>query len=112
MLNKCHYYCLQEIHRMLTQALSRGPPDAAGGNMNEGIPDVAESSEVPPLDNQWIDSRTKQAALKTEKLDSDLKNYKANSIKESIRRGNYDRQFFETNSSDSYSTKCIVIHFL
>lgn len=54
-----------------------------------GVPDVAESNEIPPLDNAWIDTRTKQTALKTEKLDTDLKNYKANSIKESIRRGMY-----------------------
>lgn len=32
----------------------------------------------------------KKAALKLEKLDTDLKNYKANSIKESIRRGHDD----------------------
>lgn len=32
----------------------------------------------------------KKAALKLEKLDSDLKNYKSNSIKESIRRGHDD----------------------
>lgn len=38
----------------------------------------------------WIESKNKKAALKLEKLDTDLKNYKSNSIKESIRRGNDD----------------------
>lgn len=79
----------QEIHRKLSEALNRGPQgDVPMANAGAGgVPDVAESSEIPPLDNVWIDTRTKQTALKTEKLDTDLKNYKANSIKESIRRG-------------------------
>jgi COP9 signalosome complex subunit 1 len=40
---------------------------------------------VPVLDTQWIEVTSKKAALKLEKLDTDLKNYKSNSIKESIR---------------------------
>jgi COP9 signalosome complex subunit 1 len=40
---------------------------------------------VPSLDTQWIETTSKKAALKLEKLDTDLKNYKSNSIKESIR---------------------------
>ena len=40
---------------------------------------------VPTLDTQWIETMSKKAALKLEKLDTDLKNYKSNSIKESIR---------------------------
>merc|ERR1719474_780397 len=35
-------------------------------------------------------SGTKKAALKLEKLDTDLKNYRSNAIKESIRRGHDD----------------------
>jgi hypothetical protein len=42
---------------------------------------------APALDNQWIETTSKKAALKLEKLDTDLKNYKSNSIKESIRYG-------------------------
>lgn len=45
---------------------------------------------LPQLDQTWIDTRNKKAALKLEKLDTDLKNYKSNSIKESIRRGHDD----------------------
>lgn len=37
-----------------------------------------------------MESKSKKAALKLEKLDTDLKNYKSNSIKESIRRGHDD----------------------
>jgi len=40
---------------------------------------------VPPLDTAWIDTTAKRAAQKLEKLDIDLKNYRGNSIKESIR---------------------------
>lgn len=64
------------------------------------LPDVAmaieqqqhqqQQSDVPVLDSMWIESRNKKAALKLEKLDNDLKNYKSNSIKESIRRGHDD----------------------
>ena len=44
-----------------------------------------ETFTVPPLDTQWIEVTNKKAAIKLEKLDIDLKNYKSNSIKESIR---------------------------
>lgn len=59
------------------------------------LPDVAGGGRVghdllPQLDQSWIDTRNKKAALKLEKLDTDLKNYKSNSIKESIRRGHDD----------------------
>jgi COP9 signalosome complex subunit 1 len=42
------------------------------------------------MDVQWIEQKSKKSALKLEKLDVDLKNYKSNSIKESIRRGHDD----------------------
>jgi len=49
------------------------------------LPDGVPSPTIPALDMQWIESTQKKAALKLEKLDMDLKNYKSNSIKESIR---------------------------
>lgn len=57
------------------------------------LPDVAvqsTSQDVPAIDTMWMETRSKKAALKLEKLDNDLKNYKSNSIKESIRRGHDD----------------------
>ena len=57
-------------------------PSAVGGGVVH--------NNVPSLDQQWMESTAKKAALKLEKLDTDLKNYKANSIKESIRRGHDD----------------------
>ncbi|XP_018496306.1 COP9 signalosome complex subunit 1 [Galendromus occidentalis] len=72
----------QEVFRKLCDALQ-----AANA---QGVPDVADTYELPQVDAHWVDSRLKQVALKTEKLDNDLKNYKANSIKESIRRGTDD----------------------
>lgn len=57
------------------------------------VPDVAaqtSSQDIPLIDSVWIETRSKKAALKLEKLDNDLKNYKSNSIKESIRRGHDD----------------------
>ncbi|CAB1338337.1 unnamed protein product, partial [Coregonus sp. 'balchen'] len=73
----------EEIHRKLTEATRevQGAPDA-----------VVEGGAVdpPPLDTAWAESTRKKALLKLEKLDTDLKNYKGNSIKESIRRGHDD----------------------
>ncbi|XP_059476353.1 COP9 signalosome complex subunit 1 isoform X2 [Neocloeon triangulifer] len=73
----------QALHRKLMVALGGAArlPDVAGGG---------SSKDFPPIDNQWIEVRSKKAALKLEKLDTDLKNYKSNSIKESIRRGHDD----------------------
>ncbi|KPP65262.1 COP9 signalosome complex subunit 1-like, partial [Scleropages formosus] len=72
----------EEIHRKLTEATrdAQGAPDAAA----EG------GAELPALDTAWAESTRKKALLKLEKLDTDLKNYKGNSIKESIRRGHDD----------------------
>ncbi|KAI5277231.1 COP9 signalosome complex subunit 1 isoform X3 [Manis pentadactyla] len=55
-------------------------------------PDAIPESgvEPPPLDTAWVEATRKKALLKLEKLDTDLKNYKGNSIKESIRRGHDD----------------------
>lgn len=60
------------------------PPREAPGEAEA----AAEGAAVPPpLDTAWAESTRKKALLKLEKLDTDLKNYKGNSIKESIRFG-------------------------
>lgn len=72
----------QVLHQKLAEVTS---------SMN--VPDVAApstSQDIPVIDNLWMETRSKKAALKLEKLDNDLKNYKSNSIKESIRRGHDD----------------------
>uniref|UniRef100_A0A3B4AAQ8 PCI domain-containing protein n=1 Tax=Periophthalmus magnuspinnatus TaxID=409849 RepID=A0A3B4AAQ8_9GOBI len=71
----------EEIHRKLTEATQA-----------QAVPDtVPDGGAVPPpLDSAWAESTRKKALLKLEKLDTDLKNYKGNSIKESIRRGHDD----------------------
>lgn len=67
----------EEIHRKLSEATRelQNAPDA--------IPEGGV--EPPPLDTAWVEATRKKALLKLEKLDTDLKNYKGNSIKESIR---------------------------
>lgn len=52
-------------------------------NTPDAVPDGG--IEPPPLDTAWVEATRKKALLKLEKLDTDLKNYKGNSIKESIR---------------------------
>lgn len=44
----------------------------------------------PTYDLSWIETTNKKAALKLEKLDSDLKSAKSLSIKDCIRRGQED----------------------
>lgn len=74
------------------------------------LPDVAvqsTSQDVPTMDTLWMETRTKKAALKLEKLDNDLKNYKSNSIKESIRRGHDDLGDHYLDCGDlSHALKC------
>lgn len=75
------------LYQMLHQKLAEVTANAAA------LPDIAvqsTSQDVPAIDNLWMETRAKKAALKLEKLDNDLKNYKSNSIKESIRRGHDD----------------------
>lgn len=81
-------------------------------NLNAAVqlPDVAAQStvqDIPPYDSLWIETKSKKAALKLEKLDNDLKNYKSNSIKESIRRGHDDLGDHYLNCGDlSNALKC------
>uniref|UniRef100_A0A2P2I0R9 COP9 signalosome complex subunit 1-like n=1 Tax=Hirondellea gigas TaxID=1518452 RepID=A0A2P2I0R9_9CRUS len=97
----CNVGLYNKIHQKLLLS-GGGNNAAAGGN----LPDVAAAggepapaaaacpaaaaAVMPVLDMQWIESKTKKATLKLEKLDTDLKNSKVNSIKESIRRGHDD----------------------
>lgn len=72
----------QGIHDKLAEAIRESSflPDAVVDLMHQ----------VPSLDVAWMDQTSKKAATLLEKLDTDLKNYKDNSIKESIRRGHDD----------------------
>ncbi|XP_065360328.1 COP9 signalosome complex subunit 1b [Calliphora vicina] len=74
-----------------------GNGGAGGGGAAGGLPDIAaqpvvagQAQDLPVFDQNWVESKSKKAALKLEKLDSDLKNFKSSSIKESIRRGHDD----------------------
>lgn len=89
-----------ELHRKLAAAMADSTSNHLSGAANN-LPDVAASSGVPSSSSsgelmtptayrEWIETKNKKAALKLEKLDTDLKNYKSNSIKESIRRGHDD----------------------
>ena len=87
-----------ELHKKLVATLkdsSTSLPDVAvpaGIGNNEATAAVNDQSTLGTAASvrEWIEVRTKKAALKLEKLDTDLKNYKSNSIKESIRRGHDD----------------------
>lgn len=54
---------------------------------------LEERHRVPcniSLDLNWIDTKTKQAGLRLSRLENDLKNFRSNSMKENIRRGQDD----------------------
>ena len=89
----------QRLHRKLADTVAGTANGAGGGGGGGGnLPDVAVGTvdqgvgerTVPAMDLNWVENRNKKFQLKLEKLDNDLKNYKSNSIKESIRRGHDD----------------------
>lgn len=55
-----------------------------------GDDSAAQGQQQTDVDDKWVERRTNKAVHKREKLDQDLKTYKINSIKESIRRGHDD----------------------
>ena len=81
-----------ELHKKLVAALNDNQPAsnlpdvAAGTGANANGLDRSASSIVGNAASvrEWIEVRNKKAALKLEKLDTDLKNYKSNSIKVSL----------------------------
>jgi len=94
-------YCQATHNTVLYQRLHRKLSECVAGTANGQagvVPDVAVGAadqgmgerSFPALDLNWVDTRNKKAQMKLEKLDNDLKNYKSNSIKESIRRGHDD----------------------
>lgn len=84
----------QHLHKKVAQATttSGGPlPDvAAGAALASAAASQSTSQDIPAYDTAWIEMKSKKGAHKLEKLDTDLKNYRMNSIKESIRRGHDD----------------------
>jgi len=86
-------YVTQTYNVSLYQHLHKKLADMTTNQSGAGLPDVAAQvspQDIPVYDSNWVETKTKKAALKLEKLDNDLKNYKSNSIKESIRRGHDD----------------------
>uniref|UniRef100_A0A915I1P4 26S proteasome regulatory subunit Rpn7 N-terminal domain-containing protein n=1 Tax=Romanomermis culicivorax TaxID=13658 RepID=A0A915I1P4_ROMCU len=86
--NTLNWAVYQKIHQKMIQHC---------GNFS-GAPDVASDAQKSgtfnglslQYDQTWVDQTMKKGVMKTEKLDTDLKHYKSNSIKESIRRGQDD----------------------
>lgn len=95
-LTTCNTQLYQNIHKRLSDALSSTvAPTSSNNTQQRSLPDTVASTgggtnALPPLDTLWLEITMKKAALKLEKLDIDLKNYKTNSIKESVRRGHDD----------------------
>ena len=82
-----------ELHKKLVAALNESQPSSNIPDVAAGTGGSAASSNGTDRNGpasavgnaasvrEWIEVRNKKAALKLEKLDTDLKNYKSNSIK-------------------------------
>lgn len=78
-VNSMNANLYQILHQKLQQCQGNILPDVTGVNPAD--------AGFPVFNSSWVETTTQKAAMKLEKLDGDLKNYKSNSIKESIRRG-------------------------
>lgn len=101
----------QQLHKKVAQvSSSTGPlPDVAAIAAAAAGNSASQSSvqDITPFDPAWIELKSKKAAQKLEKLDNDLKNYRMNSIKESIRRGHDDLGDHHLSCGDlSNALKC------
>lgn len=89
----------------VSAAAAAALPDVTGGVQRNGNGNIGAGagaaapvagvsmplpSDLPVFDAKWVETKSKSAALILEKLDNDLKTYKGNSIKESVRRGQDD----------------------
>lgn len=102
-MNTYNVTMYQQLYKKVAQIAS------ASGN-GGALPDVAAIAasansqaslqDIPQFDSGWMETRSKKAAHKLEKLDNDLKNYRMNSIKESIRRGHDDLGDHHLNCGD------------
>ncbi|TPX34998.1 hypothetical protein SmJEL517_g02516 [Synchytrium microbalum] len=73
--------------------------------LNEALSAKGQASVT--ADTAWTDRTNKEAKVKTEKLEAELKNYKNNMIKESIRMGHNDLGDHYYNCGDlSNALKC------
>lgn len=82
----------KKLNDICVNSNGAGGANASGGPLPDiaAQPALAAQGDLPVFDQSWVETKSKKAALKLEKLDSDLKNFKSSSIKESIRRGHDD----------------------
>lgn len=78
--NTCNVRDYERLFKKLQDALGE----------QHGNQVIAGSSAGCQIDKAWIDTKTKQAALKSDRLDNELKNFRQNSMKENIRRAQDD----------------------
>lgn len=98
--NTCNVRDYVRLFKKLQEAREEAPstsssqqqqqqPTASTSSSNQNDNHSPIQIESQP-DTLWIDTKTKQAALKHEKLDGELKNFRANFIKENLRRAQDD----------------------
>lgn len=79
---------LPDVATPLSAGAAATPVGPPGGTASASALTTVTGLPAPVV--EWMEARAKKAALKLEKLDTDLKNYRSNAIKESIRRGHDD----------------------
>ncbi|GAU92725.1 hypothetical protein RvY_04772 [Ramazzottius varieornatus] len=71
--------------------------------IQSGLKGEDGDATLPPFDETWVKETKRNHDAKMEKLEHDLKNYKANSIKESIRRGHDEIAYHYLAGGDAAS---------
>ena len=91
-LLRFYYAFIQESNNVeMYKRLHNMLADLFSSNHSESGPVLAANQRKQFSYSQgWVDEASKAACMRFEKLDSDLRSYKSNSIKESIRRGHCD----------------------
>jgi len=78
--NTCNVKDYERLFKKLQEAID----EEHGNHM------IAGHSAAHQPDRAWIDTKIKQAALRSDRLDNELKNFRQNSMKENIRRAQDD----------------------
>ncbi|KAF1958828.1 COP9 signalosome-like protein complex subunit 1 [Byssothecium circinans] len=83
-------YLAVDAFRMAITEAKQGDNPELYANLATDFSEIAPEDPLAIVDTAWVDTKTKQLNSETDKLEHELKSYKNNLIKESIRMGNED----------------------
>ena len=101
------YLCVEALKAAVAEAKSGKDVEnykAAVSALHEIVPGDPDAV----VDHTWLDKMTRQVKAETERLEAELKGYKNNLIKESI-RVIYLAQCFSVSSADAESSRWVTM---